>query len=713
MTTTQTGRKRAGARPEANTGRFRADIQGLRALAVTMVVLYHLWPNRLTGGFVGVDVFFVISGFLITSHLMSKPPQTLHGLGTFWARRIRRLLPAALLVLAVVTIAIRVFAPVTQWKNWSGDVIAAAIYGVNWKLAAASVDYLQAENAASPVQHFWSLSVEEQFYIIWPILIGLVVLLAVARKWNMKIVVLIVLSVVSVASLMYSIVETAESPASAFFITPTRIWELGAGGVLAAVLAVRSQLIPKKFFVPAVRVILGWLGVGAVLISAVFYSASTPFPGSAALLPVLGTVAVIAARPEPHRFSTSRYLGLPPAQWLGDVSYSLYLWHWPLIIFVPFVSDGHLGRLDKLLILVVALILAGLSKRYVEDRFRWPARGSRLWRTFVAGAAGMAIVVGIGAVPIAEATHREQVAQAELQRALSSDTPCFGAAAMVATNECALSKTGPVVPAPAKAAVDKSAAYPDGCWVWIPFNKDTECTYGDPHGSISIALVGNSHAGEWVGPLDAIAKKKGWKITTFIASECMVTPVKLYWDTAGNSAGCKAWGERVMKATTSGKFDVIVTAERNGTRAVAAASLEDSQSLWKAGYKQYLQRWTESGVQVVVIRDNPFPANTMGSVPDCVASHIDSLLDCSGTPKGWLPRDPLVDAARSLSSERASVVDLTRFFCNAKLCPGVIGGVVTYFDNSHITNTFAMTLAPYLVKPLDDAVAAAQGRQPH
>ena len=201
-------------------GRIRADIQGLRALAVGMVVIYHLWPNRLTGGFVGVDVFFVISGFLITSHILSSPPVTGRDLAVFWRRRVRRLLPASLLVLGVTAVATRIVAPASRWEDTAAQIISSALYVQNWTLASGSVDYLAAENAASPVQHFWSLSVEEQFYLVWPVLFFAVFYLAARLRWSRTTSAQILVGGVFAISLAYSIYATAFTPASAYFVTP-------------------------------------------------------------------------------------------------------------------------------------------------------------------------------------------------------------------------------------------------------------------------------------------------------------------------------------------------------------------------------------------------------------------------------------------------------------------------------------------------------------
>lgn len=227
--TAQTRRPRRGTAQ----GGFRADIQALRAIAVAGVVLYHLWPHRLPGGFVGVDVFFVISGYLITSHLLKRPPRTPREVAEFWARRVKRLLPASLLVLTVTALVSFKLAPVSTWQDTGKQIVASALYVQNWILSFDSVDYLAADNAPTAVQHFWSLSVEEQFYFFWPILIGLLALFVAKSRSRTKVTYLVGIGLVTGASLVYSIWMSIHEPAQAYFVTPVRLWELSAGGLVA------------------------------------------------------------------------------------------------------------------------------------------------------------------------------------------------------------------------------------------------------------------------------------------------------------------------------------------------------------------------------------------------------------------------------------------------------------------------------------------------
>ncbi len=702
------------ARPPATTSGLRTDIQGLRALAVALVLAFHLWPDRLTGGYVGVDVFFVISGFLITSHLLQSPPAGARDLLRFWSRRVRRLLPASLLVLAATLAATRLVAPETQWGATAREARAATLYVVNWVLASQSVDYLAAENAPSPVQHFWSLSVEEQFYLGWPVLIAVLAWSAARAGTRVSATVSSGLALTVVVSLGYSVYLTATEPARAYFVTPTRIWELGVGGLLAAALSRRAfgrRADDEAVPLPAgARVAMSWAGLLAVGLAAVAYTPETAFPGWRALLPVLGTAAVVAACAPWTRGSPAGLLALPPVQWLGDVSYSVYLWHWPLVVLLPYATGHDLTFLDSLSVVMATLGLAGLTKRYVEDRFRTEAWGRPLRKPFLLAAAGMAVVLLLAGALSSAYHQRQSEARESLTKALAGDDPCLGAAALADAGRCGRTTTGPVLPAPAQAAVDRSDAYDGPCWTWKPFTETRTCTFGDPAGEVSIAVVGNSHAGQWLPALQRVAGPRGWRIDTYLATECTGSRTPVQWETAALTDACLGWADRVQEATVAGGYDLVVASDRNGR---APSGLEDADrddrlAAYEEGYRDYLAGWVDAGVPVLVLHDTPFPASSLGNVPDCVAEHEDDLTVCSGSRDSWVPDDPQVDAARGLDTELVTTADLTEHLCGPDTCDGVVGGVVAYFDGSHVSATYMETLAPYLRPALLHALGSGR-----
>lgn len=675
------------ARPvSSDTGtvrRVRTDIQGLRALAVGMVVLYHLWPNSLTGGFVGVDVFFVISGFLITSHILSRPPSTGRDLALFWLRRVRRLLPVSLLVLAVTAVATRLVAPASRWEDTAHEIMASALYVQNWVLASGAVDYLAAEHAASPVQHFWSLSLEEQFYFVWPLLFLGSAWVSRLRGWDARLVAAFVVLGLFAISFAYSVYATGVSPSAAYFVTPTRIWELAFGGIVALWVTYKGhrQGHDKS------AAVISWLGLACILTSGILFTGETPFPGFAAILPVAGTAAVIWADSR-HKLSPDIFFNRRPVQFLGGLSYSVYLWHWPLIVLLPYISGGTLGRLDFGAILVSTVFLSWLSKRYVEDRFRTVPAKPLLRMAFMPAAAGMFVVVGLGAAQIAEVQHRQEMVQNQLAQLSAEDNNCFGAASFAPLSDCSKNPDGPVIPAPEFASDDKSDLYADDCWSNEPVFDTKTCKYGS--GSVKIALVGNSHAGHWLPALQSLAEDRDWSITTYLASACNATDAKLRFSTPAASAACKKWGEWALQETSGDQYDLVITSER------VARPAEGEPGSAQAGYESYLRKWAAAGTEVLILKDTPNPGATVGDVPDCLSTHGTDYAACSGTADEWKQPDPLTDAAVQLRLPTVATKNLDHFFCHNGRCQSVIGNVVVYFDAHHMTATYSRTLAPYL-----------------
>jgi peptidoglycan/LPS O-acetylase OafA/YrhL len=675
---------------------FRADIQGLRALAVGMVLIYHLWPDHLRGGFAGVDVFFVISGFLITSHLIKSPPRSWADVAKFWARRIRRLLPASLLVLFLVGIATFFVAPQSIWADTGRQILSAGLYVVNWDFAISSVDYLAADNAPSPVQHFWSLSVEEQFYFVWPMIIGLAFLIGTKFGRTKRIVGGTVV-VVFLASFVFSLWYTTAEPAMAYFVTPTRMWELATGGLVSVfVLYIRPERLPFSS-------LLGWIGLAGIVAGAFFIRADMPFPGYVALVPVVSTALVILADSRGPS-SPLPVLALRPVRFLGDISYSVYLWHWPLIVLVPYLS-AKMGGSEKLsfgaslAIIVVSIIAAWASTTWVENRFRKSAFFSSSKKTFAFAAVAMALVAALGLSQMVIANRIVDQNEDELQSELADADSCLGAAVLLPSAkdnpQCEDKDTLQMEPAAAKK--DKSKAYADGCWASAPYASKPECTYGD--GSRHVALVGNSHAGHWLPTLERLADENDLTITTFLASNCSLSTLPQELSTEEEAKGCQDYADWVVKRTTEGGFDAVITSERQSTP-LQGMGWDETEEKAPEGHRPILQSWIDAELDVVVIRDTPYPGGQDINVPDCVAKHEDDLEACSGTPEEWHWMDPLAASARTMDSDRLSIIYPQDWFCPEGRCESVIGGVITYFDTAHITATYAETLAPQLGESL-------------
>lgn len=677
----------------------RGDIQALRAFAVLAVVLYHLWPMYVPGGYIGVDAFFVISGFLITSHLLREVDRTEKiDLPQFWARRVRRLLPASLLVAVVSAVAVVVVVPRELWQTFLQDTIAAIVYVLNWALAAQAVDYLAAENAASPVQHYWSLSVEEQFYLIWPLLIVGALWLAARTGRSRHSAIFVVLAATTVASLVYGIVLTATDPSAAYFVTPTRAWQFGAGALLAFVgtsLANRGGL----------SAILSWVGVGALFVSTFVYGSGTPFPGVAALLPVAGVLLVVAAGESDHPLAPTRLYNLTPVRWLGDNSYSIYLWHWPPIVILPIALGGNLDYRHKLVILVATLVLAWLTKLYVEDPVRrapaLAARRPRVTYTVLVGTTVVALAVPIVGVSIIDAQERQSRQLAEQ----AIGTECFGAAAIQPDGSlCSPDSVTEIVPEPAVAGDDLPPVYTDECRVQPEGDGVRECVLGDPDGERTIAMVGDSHLAQWATPVSAIARAEGWRITLYFKGACPFTAAVENLDSSFDETTCITWNAEVLDRILTGGFDGVLTSARSGYT-FDDSSGEPDRGTAVRGFRDRWAELTSAGLPVAVLTDTPrMPAEARA----CVTTSSDTA--ACGVKRSQAFSLPEYFHAAARDSANVTLVDLGDQFCTDDRCPAVVGSVFVYRDgSSHVTDTFAQTLRPWLETGLRPFATAVDG----
>ena len=679
----------------------RKDIQALRAIAVTLVVLYHFWPARLTGGYVGVDVFFVISGFLITLHLLQRPIRSAKDLFSFWARRVRRLIPAATVVLVATLGASLVWLPQTVHARVAQEVIASALYVENWLLALTSTDYLATDQLHSPTQHYWSLSVEEQFYIVWPVLIGLAFLVTRRLGRSFRFPPLIVIGAVSLVSLAYSAWFTGEDAAQAYFVSTTRVWELGVGAALAA--AVHAGL---RFRATAVRAALVWGGLAAILWASLTFTGATPFPGVAALLPTLGAAAVIAARSDDLRAGPHRLWSGRPVQWLGDVSYSVYLWHWPAIVIAPFVLDvDSVSWWQKLVIIVVVLGLSAASKRWIEDLMRFTPRIARSTkRSFVLLAACLGISLSLAGLALWQAQRATDAAESVV---IDSSAPCVGAD-YYRTASCA-GREMAMLSNPIQAAKDKPQVYADDCWNNRPFTRRKVCSYGPKNAPVKVALYGNSHAGQWAPPILQTAKARGWRVDTYIASECYSVDVPVQFGTKALEDNCVALNTWARDRITKGGYDLVVMSDRT-LQPLAGVPAAQKTTAAEAAYNRVMDTFIEAGSRVLVIRDTPGSAE---SVPDCVSRYLDDVGRCATNVKfagtSGLEPDPLADAAAGRAGRDVTRLEVTDLLCRDGSCPAVLGGLITYFDHGHMTKTFSMTLLPEVSRAMRKALDGIPG----
>jgi len=674
----------------------RPEIQALRAIAVLLVVIYHFWPAWMPGGYAGVDVFFVISGFLITRHLVTEAGRRGKiALVSFWARRARRLLPASLLIIAISAIGTALWVPRTLWDQFSKEMAASAFYVVNWQLARDSVDYLGAENDASPVQHYWSLSVEEQFYLVWPLLILLALMIAArfTLDGGHRRVAILVLSIVTVISLAVSIVLTQTDAPLAYFVTPTRVWEFGVGGILG-ILATRLASVSVT------RAVVGWAGVAGIVATGLFYNAQTQFPGYLAAVPVASTAAVIWAGGSVLAWSSTALSRLRPAGLLGGVSYSLYLWHWPLIVIVPFALGRELNALDRWILLVSSIVLAWMTKRYVEDVMRTnpvlTARGPRL--TLLLTAAGMVAACVVPAATFLSSRSDIAASKVEVAGYLTSERDCLGAAAMLAAPCDDPAMAGVLIPRLAALKDDKGDAY--ACYPGVPpSGKLLECaSWGSERpDAVRVAIQGDSHGAMLTQALIPLLEDLNWHLDAYNAQGCRWRTIERSPGSAPpkpnqTDADCADFRPAVNdRFLTAQRYDVILVTGYRGVDVTAQqvdTLAADQSAVWTPV--------VERGTRVIAIADNP-------AVPDALSNCV--IEDVTKGRDGSRCVIPEVEGMNSPDSMAltvartpgADLIDLSDLYCVDGGCPMIIGNVITYRDSHHLSATYAKTVAPILV----------------
>ncbi|MCL3839148.1 acyltransferase family protein [Aeromicrobium duanguangcaii] len=667
----------------------RLEIQGLRALAALLVVIYHLWPGRLPGGYVGVDIFFVISGFLITSHLLREIDRDGRiSFAQFWARRARRLLPAALSVIAVSGVATWLWVPQQYWSQFFREMIASAVYVENWLLADDSVDYLAQENIASPVQHYWTLSVEEQFYLVWPLLVTLGLWLAVRFGRDRRPMIAAVLAVVVAASLAHSLYLVAQGVPQAYFAATTRAWEFGAGALLAFSPGLLKRLPDVA------RSLVSWGALAFMVAAGLLFDEATPVPGLPIVALVAAVVLLIAAGSPGSALSPMPLLRRRSVQWTGDVSYALYLWHWPLIVLLPFVRGRENGPFALVGILVLTFVLAGLSTRLIED----PVRTStflkharpRLTYGLTALAMTAVIVPSLMAIKSSErALQRDQ----EIAESIAEQAPaCFGAASHDPEKPCGNPELDRLqIPDPRSANGDRP---PEGWCSQRPVGEAIKpCSGGDwaDPDTLKVAIVGDSHARMMSSVLREWADdgKVAWD--GYFQSGCV-------WTTAAPWRikyvdECVDFKQQmsVIMAEKADQYDLVITTAR-------ADRLPGDADARTAGLLEAWSAATDRGVPVVALSD--IPLQTRNEVNACLEQTAqDRQADCAlDRSKTLVEPDPFVTAAKA--GDRTHAIDLRDVLCDERKCPAVIGGVTVYADSNHLTDTFVRTMAPIVWREL-------------
>ncbi|SRR6266550_541584 len=645
-------------RPHNGTLAFRSDIEGLRGIAVLMVVAFHCGIPGFSGGFVGVDIFFALSGYLITGLLVAEIQKTSRlRLIQFYARRARRLLPACALTLLVTLVVGAVVLAPRELTFASRAARATAVYMSNIFFAGNEVDYFSLRAETNPLVHTWSLGVEEQFYLFWPLLIVLSL-----QFWRSRKALVVVLSTLTVVSLAAGVWFTSYRGTFAFYLLPARAWEFGMGGI-AALFPCSPLKLPSRCWLA-----LGWLGILAILASGYFISSDTSFPGYLALIPVIGTVTALVAGTELPYSGIGVLLASAPLQMIGRLSYSWYLWHWPFLV----LSAALLFKVSmavKTSIAAASLVFAAITHRVVERPIRF---------------------------------HHYLVERPTLTLCLAAVlTFCSLSMAFLCMRLGVRLANAPEMATISAASDDVGRMPLRQCMSSLESPEVRSCDFGQTSSAINIILFGDSHAIQWFNPLQHMAELHGWRLTTFVKPGCPATDITPYRNNARFRANCATWRAEAIRQIVALRPSIVLLG--NATIYLArkdkpASRLDVTLDEWRDGTRTTLKSLTAAGLQVVAIRDTPLPSF---DIPTCLARSMRHSRFAEGScdideSESVNPAVFEAEKASARGLPKVYFIDLTDQLCKGKECQAVQQGLITYRDDNHLTGTFAESLTSVL-----------------
>ena len=670
LQTDASGPSAKGAPEAARQSRYRPEVQGLRALAVLMVVTYHIWFGRVSGG---VDIFLLISAFLLTLSFVRKVEEgRALSLGRYWLRQFKRLLPPVAVVLIGTLAAAALLVPQSRWTEILSQSWSSLLYFQNWVLAAESVDYYAVDHStASPLQHFWSLSIQGQVFILWPLLFAASALLARWTRVSFRKVVLVVFGLIFAGSLAYSVLETYGNQSHAYFDTRTRLWEFALGTLLA--LALPYLKLPRSL-----RIIGGWLGLAIMFSVGFLLDVQGQFPGYVALWPLAAASLIIVAGQTESRLGADRLLSWKPLIRLGDMSYALYLWHWPvLVIYLIWRGQEEAGPLGGTAIIALSLVLAYLTTKLVERPLRssaWVNLNSRR------AVAVIAVCIAVVAAPLTAWQQGLQLQSERLTAQAVQENP--GARVLLADFEDRSS--GEALPIPTASMLPHE-------WGVLPGNcEDLENAPSDPMLSAvcmssepveqprkTILVAGDSHAEQWLGALEPMVEEHNYQIIALLQGGCSFGE---YSD--ARLPGCNDFNGAVLDYALELQPDAVFTV---ATAAQAARPADPPVT----GLPEVSEVLMQQGIPVVGVRDNPrFDFNMIqcaeangNTAPECTRDVSEKLTD-PDTVNEFFDSLPAME-----------LMDMTDMICPGGVCGPVVGNVYVYMDDNHLTNTYTASMA--------------------
>ncbi len=669
---------------------FRPDVEGLRAVAVLLVVLFHSGVSILSGGYIGVDVFFVISGFVITGVLLrERAASGRTSILKFYGRRCRRIIPAAsLVIVATVALTYALVGSATGGRT-ATDGRWASVFLANFHFTSVGTDYLGSQLPPSPLQNYWSLAVEEQFYVVYPTLF--LALASLGTRLNLRARLAIGLVLVVAASWAFSVIDTASHPTAAYFSPFTRAWEL-ALGALVAVATPWLRRLPDQL-----AAISTWLGLGAILLAAIVFDAGTRYPGWLITIPVTGTGLVIAGGVRAPISGAEAILGLRPFRWIGRLSYSLYLWHWPILIIVAeHVGKPALPVPQNLGWDLVALAAAALTYRYVENPIRHANVFRRVvWASLIVGVVLVVVTAGI-------VTAQSQLVGSDLESA-HAPSPVSTTSSIEQVRHLVEASTHirtvpsgldpPVAEAVTQPASNLGEPPPStGCVIAFAQSTAPPCTFGDRTSSHTMVLYGDSHAGMWFRALDDIATRYHWKLVVLFKSACPAGALPTWTRGTGGKdktrwQTCDDWHRFAVTQINRIDPDLLILSQELNRN---PKGLEYTPKQWQRGLQRLLGQVTAARTTKVVLGNIPTSRG-----PVCLAQYVDDVQACGGNPTTRYNKAEL-QAAR-LSDAR--YVDVTPWFC-ASTCSPIIGTMNVYFNTSHVAVGYTRFLENVLAQSL-------------